>query len=143
MGPTDSVTLMTISRQTSRRNAWPTMRPCISRWMPKNTRVKILQKGGGRIKVTPLEALPEPPMLASLKSEVGRRWPMTSLLDMLKEADLRIDFTRAFSSVASREALDSETLRRRLLLCLHALGTNAGLKPIAAGEHDESYSDLR
>jgi hypothetical protein len=45
--------------------------------------------------------------------------------------------------VASREALDSETLRRRLLLCLYALGTNAGLKRIAAGEHDESYSDLR
>jgi len=115
----------------------------LDRGMPKNTGVKILQKGGGRIKVTPLEALPEPPMLASLKGEVGRRWPMTSLLDMLKEADLRIDFTRAFSSVASREALDPETLRRRLLLCLYALGTNAGLKRIAAGEHDENYSDLR
>jgi len=115
----------------------------LDRGMPKNTGVQILQKGGGRIKVTPLEALPEPPMLASLKGEVGRRWPMTSLLDMLKEADLRIDFTRAFSSVASREALDPETLRRRLLLCLYALGTNAGLKRIAAGEHDENYSDLR
>jgi TnpA family transposase len=68
---------------------------------------------------------------------------MTGLLDILKEADLRADFTRAFSSVATREALDPDTLRRRLLLCIFALGTNAGLKRIAAGEHGESYSDLR
>jgi len=113
--------------------------------LARNPGVRVLtsKKGNGRIKVTPLEALPEPPMLASLKAEVGRRWPMTGLLDILKEADLRADFTRAFSSVASREVLDPATLRRRLLLCIFALGTNAGLKRIAAGEHGESYSDLR
>ncbi len=115
----------------------------LDRAMPKNSSVTILSKHGGRIKVTPLEALPEPPTLTSLKSEISRRWPMTSLLDMLKEADLRIDFTRAFSSVASREALDPQTVRRRLLLCIFALATNAGLKRIAAGQHGESYSDLR
>jgi len=117
----------------------------LNRELPKNPGVQVLtsKKGNGRINVTPLEALPEPPMLASLKAEVGRRWPMTGLLEVLKEADLRVDCTRAFSSVATREVLDSLTLRRRLLLCIFALGTNAGLKRIAAGEHGETYSDLR
>jgi hypothetical protein len=117
----------------------------LNRDLPQNPGVQVLtsKKGNGRIKVTPLEALPEPPMLASLKAEVDRFWPMAGLLDVLKEADLRVDFTRAFSSVATREVLDPDTLRRRLLLCIFALGTNAGLKRIAAGEHDESYSDLR
>jgi TnpA family transposase len=117
----------------------------LNREMPKNPGVRVVahKKGGGRLKVTPLEKLPDPPNLASVKGEVGRRWPMTSLLDMLKEADLRVDFTRAFSSVASREVLDPDTLRRRLLLCIFALATNTGLKRIAAGDNRESYSDLR
>jgi hypothetical protein len=117
----------------------------LNREMLKNPDVCIVahKKGGGRLKVTPLEKLPEPPNLASLKSEVGKRWPMTSLLDMLKEADLRVNFTRAFSSVASREVLDPDILRRRLLLCIFALATNTGLKRIAAGDSSESYSDLR
>jgi len=115
----------------------------LDRAMPTNTGVQILPRDNGWIKVSPLDPLPEPQNLARLKGEIGRLWPMTSLLDMLKEADLRVDFTRAFTSVASRETLDPETLRRRLLLCLYALGTNTGLKRIAAGEHDESHADLR
>lgn len=111
--------------------------------MPTNTGVQILSTGKGRLKVSPLDPLPEPPTLTPLKGEIGRRWPMTSLLDMLKEADLRVNFTRAFTSVASRETLEPETLRRRLLLCLYGLGTNTGLKRIAAGEHEGSYADLR
>ncbi len=111
--------------------------------MPRNAGVAILPKENGWIKVSPLDPLPEPPTLARLKGEIGQRWPMTSLLDMLKEADLRVGFTRAFTSVASREMLDPQTLQRRLLLCLYGLGTNTGLKRIAAGEHDEDYADLR
>jgi hypothetical protein len=30
--------------------------------------------------------------------EITKRWPMTSLLDVLKETDLRVDFTRFFRS---------------------------------------------
>jgi TnpA family transposase len=111
--------------------------------MPRNTGVAILPKHSGWIKVSPLDPLPEPPTLTRLKGEIGQRWPMTGLLDMLKEADLRVGFTQAFTSVASREVLDSATVQRRLLLCLYGLGTNTGLKRIAAGEHDESYADLR
>jgi TnpA family transposase len=117
----------------------------LNREMPRNPGVRIVahKKSGGHLKVTPLDKLPDPPYLAAVKGEVGRRWPMTSLLDMLKEADLRVDFTHAFSSVASREVLDPDTLRRRLLLCIFALATNTGLKRIAAGDNQESYSDLR
>ena len=41
---------------------------------------------------------------------------MTSLLDMLKEADLRIRFTDVFRSVTPRESLDRDLLHERLLL---------------------------
>jgi len=40
-----------------------------------------------------LDAQPEPPRLQTFKSEVGRRWPMTSLLDVLKETHLRVGFS--------------------------------------------------
>ncbi|WUU94463.1 transposase [Actinoallomurus sp. NBC_01490] len=52
-----------------------------------------------------------------------------------------------FTSVATREALDKATLRRRLLLCLFALGTNMGIRQMAAtgehGEHGEHEGALR
>jgi TnpA family transposase len=38
-----------------------------------------------------------------------------------------------FTSVASREHIDRPTLQKRLLLCLYGMGTNAGLKRVAAG----------
>ena len=64
---------------------------------------------------------------------------MTSLLDILKEADLRLDFTQHFKSPATREVLDREVLRKRLLLSLYAMGTNTGLKRVSVGEHGEAY----
>ena len=54
------------------------------------------------------------------------------------------EFTGEFTSVASREVIDRDTLRRRLLLCLFALGTNMGIRAIVAtGEHGESEAGLR
>ncbi|MCC6444123.1 MAG: Tn3 family transposase [Armatimonadetes bacterium] len=110
--------------------------------MPKNPAVKFLEREKGRLCLTPLAALPDPPHLDALKAEVNRRWPLTSLLDMLKETDLRVGFTEAFKSPTPWEKLDRETLQRRLLLCLYGLGTNAGIKSMCAGEHGESYKDL-
>lgn len=52
---------------------------------------------------------------------------MTSLLDVLRETDLRVGFTDAFKSLRSRENLDRETLQQPLLLCLYGLGTNTGI----------------
>ena len=67
---------------------------------------------------------------------------MTGLLDLLKEADLRVGFTDAFATAATREAIDRDEVRRRLLLCLYGLGTNAGLKRLAVGRHGFSYKEL-
>ena len=80
--------------------------------------------------------------MGALKAELGRRWPMTGLLDILKEADLRVGFTDAFATAAAREATDRDEVRRRLLLCLYGLGTNAGLKRLAVGRHGFSYKEL-
>jgi TnpA family transposase len=64
-------------------------------------------------------------------------------LDILKETDLRIDFTEHFKTVASREALERNTLQKRLLLCLYGLGTNTGLKRLSAATLNTNYQDLR
>lgn len=110
--------------------------------MLKNPKVKITTNGNGWISVSPLDPQPEPVNLTRLKAEVQRRWPMTNLLDILKEADLRILFTNQFKTVAVREVIDRATLQKRLILALYGLGTNTGLKRISAGEHGESYKDL-
>ncbi len=66
----------------------------------------------------------------------------TSLLDMLKEVDLRIRFTDQFVTSGAREHLDRLALQKRLLLCLYALGTNTGLKRMSGGDANENYKDL-
>jgi len=39
--------------------------------------------------------------LVRLKAEMQERWPMTSLLAVLKETDLRVGFTEDFKSVVN------------------------------------------
>ena len=110
--------------------------------LPRNRDVRLRSRGKNRIAVTPLPPQPEADGLEPLKAELGRRWPMISLLDMLKEADLRTGFTEAFASSGDRETLDRATLRRRLLLCLYGMGTNTGLRRVAAGQEEISYKEL-
>lgn len=69
-------------------------------------------------------------------------WPMTSLLDMVKEADLRLGFTEALKSPTAYETLDRSVLQPRLLLCLHGLGTNAGLQRMAGLGSGVTAKDL-
>jgi hypothetical protein len=103
-----------------------------------------VQRSSGKsaIRLSPLSALAEPPNLIRLKLELVKRWPSTSLLDMLKEVDLRIHFNEQFVTAGAREQLDRMTLQKRLLLCLHALGTNTGLKRMSGGENSQSNKDL-
>ena len=110
--------------------------------LPSNPKVKLRSRGKNRIRLSPLEPQPEPPQLLQLKAEVLRRWPMTSLLDILKETDLRVGFTEAFPSLATREILDYETRQPRLLRCLYGLGTNTGLKRMVAPHEGISYPHL-
>ena len=110
--------------------------------IPKNPRVRLVDRRPGRIVLTPLTPQPEPVTLSSLKREVTRRWPMTSLLDVLKETDLRVGVTDEFHSASSREVMDRATLQKRLLLSFYGLGTNTGLKRVSASDREVTYSEL-
>jgi len=67
---------------------------------------------------------------------------MTNLLDVLKETDLRVEFTDEFQSTSSREVIDRLDLQKRLLLSFYGLGTNTGLKRVSASDRDIGYKDL-
>ncbi len=110
--------------------------------LPRNSMVTISGKAGGWIHLTPLDAQPESSNVTSLKAELGLTWPMTSLLDILKETDLRLNFSDALRSVTSYENLERAVLRPRLLLCLHGIGTNTGLQRMNAAQHGATYRDL-
>lgn len=110
---------------------------------PANRDVKLKARAGGaRLSLRPLSPQTDPVGLEDLKAELGRRWPMTSLLDVLKEVDLRTEFTPLFRAAGSRQNLPQEEVSRRLLLALFGIGTNIGLKAIAAGPHKVSYKEL-
>jgi TnpA family transposase len=87
---------------------------------------------------------PEPAGLEALKAEVQRRWGVIDLLDVLKDADWLTGFTDEFTSAATREHVDRDTLRKRLLLDCFALGTNVGIRRIVtAGDHGQTEAQLR
>ena len=115
--------------------------------IPTNNKVKIVSttKNGdiGRIKITPYQPQVEPSNLVALQQTINERWPAINLIDILKEADLRIGFTKAFTTVASRANINKHEFLKRLLLCLYAIGSNTGLKRISGANEDVSYSDLR
>ncbi|WP_299163909.1 Tn3 family transposase [Accumulibacter sp.] len=110
--------------------------------LKKNPSVRLSSKGGGWITLTPLDAQPDPPNLTALKAELNAIWPMTSLLDMVKETDLRLGFTDALKSPTSYETMDRAVLQPRLLLCLHGLGTNAGLQRMAGLDSGTTAREL-
>jgi TnpA family transposase len=108
-----------------------------------NEFVQIQEKNGkSKIALTPLDAQKEPTHLERLKVEITDRWGATSLLDMLKETDIRVNFTHLLKSATGLEKLDRKTLQRRLLLSLYGLGTNTGLKRVTVGNVEENYRDL-
>lgn len=114
----------------------------LNKHISANPKVKIIAvKDGHRLSITPFEPLTEPDNLSSLKREITQRWPGTSLLDILKEADLRADFTRFIQSGTERSHMDKSTLRRRILLCLFGMGTNTGIKSMESLPEDD-YKDL-
>lgn len=115
----------------------------LDRGLPDNPRVHLTQRNGrGWISVARLDKQPEPTNLGHLKAEVKRRWAWVSLLDVLKETDLRVGFTRLFKSATAHENLPPLVLQKRLLLCLYALGTNTGFSRVSAGDSEVSDHHL-
>lgn len=82
--------------------------------LPGNDKVRLRWSGENRICITPFDPAPEPKGLAGLKAEVGRRWPMTGLLDTLKETALDTGFLDVFETSATREALPRDVRNQRL-----------------------------
>jgi TnpA family transposase len=108
-----------------------------------NKRVKLRKtKKGNRIKLTPYEKQDNPPTISRLHLAIQQRWSTINLIDILKESDLRIDFTKQLETIASRENLPRSALVKRLLLCLFGVGSNAGLKRVQAANSDVTYNDL-
>jgi hypothetical protein len=105
------------------------------RGLPRNADVRITSRGSGWIRLTPLQPKPPPANIEALKAAIAAEWPMTDLLDVVKEADLRLGFTDRLRSPTAYEALERAVLRPRLLLCLNGMGTNAGLKRMASVQH--------
>jgi len=105
--------------------------------------LSIAERRSGAIKLTPLEAQPEPANLRRVKAEVARRWGMVPLVDMLKEAVLRTGCLDTVTSVATGGSIPAGVLAERLLLAIYAYGTNTGIRAVAAGGHGHSEADIR
>lgn len=100
----------------------------------KNPHVKITKrKNKPWIKLSPLIQQLEPQNLKRVKEFINKHWDSISLLDVLKEVDLREGFTESFTSSGNREILTKEKKQKRLILCLFAIGTNTGLSRILSG----------
>jgi len=111
--------------------------------LPSNAEVRLGERRGKSwITLTPLGAQPDPDNIIKIKAELQAKWSMTGLLDMVKESDLRLGMTEAFKSPTVYERLERSVLRPRLLLCLHGLGTNAGLQRLASLGSEVSTKDL-
>ena len=108
--------------------------------------VTIQRPGGGKkgvFKVPKLEKRPERPIIQEAKARVLRRWGMQDLLNILLEADQRINFLQFFHTSGQRQVLSTEELRRRLLLVIFSLGTNIGPKRLhAAANLSCSYAEF-
>lgn len=72
----------------------------------------------GRIGVKKLDKKKPTANLTYLHNHVKQAWGLVSLLDILKEVDLRVGFTQHFKSLTGESRLSPSVLQRRLLLCL-------------------------
>lgn len=111
--------------------------------LPRLGWLEIADRKAGAIKLTPLEAAPEPRNLRRIKNEVGRRWAAVPLIDVLKETVLRTGCLRAVTSVAGSGHLPPEVLAERLMLAIYAYGTNCGIRSVASAEHGHTEEEIR
>jgi TnpA family transposase len=104
----------------------------------------VKRKGKTWIVLTPFEKAKEPKVIQSLKEAVLEKWGVIDLLDILKEVDLRENFTQCFTTAGNRTILDGETIRKRLLYSIFSIGTNTGFKRTAgASKSAVTFEELR
>jgi hypothetical protein len=112
--------------------------------LPRLDWLDIAERPAGAIRLTPLDAAPEPRNLRRIKNEVARRWTAVPLIDVLKEAVLRTGCLREVTSVAGSGHLAPEVLAERLMLAIYAYGTNCGIRSVASAERhgdDEGHGE--
>ena len=56
------------------------------------------------------------PTWVKLQQEISSKWSNIHLIDILKESDLRIQFTREIETVGKSSSILSSDLQKRLLL---------------------------
>ncbi len=110
--------------------------------LAKNDKVHVAWTTKPKFLITPLTADRPPQTLEALKGTIAETWPMTSLLDMVKETALDTGFLREFTTAGQYQKIDRAALNQRLLLCLYGLGTNAGIKRISAATSNATYDQL-
>ena len=112
--------------------------------IPHNKLVIIKNsKVGNNIKVTPSDPQVEPDNIIKLQQEITNKWSSIHLIDILKESDLRINFTKELKTIGKGSSIKSSDLQKRLLLCIFGIGSNTGLKRISIANEAVNYSDLR
>lgn len=100
---------------------------------PSLDRVEISDRKAGAIKLTPIEAAPEPRNLRRIKNEVARRWSAVPLIDILKEAILRTGCLAKVTATTGTGHMSPEVLAERLILVIYAYGTNCGIRQMISG----------
>jgi hypothetical protein len=109
-----------------------------------NEKVKIKNRGKkGSIKVTPYDPQQSPKNIPILHQKIVDRWGSISLMDVLKETDLRLGFSEKLKSTLSSERINTYDLTIRKLLCIYGIGTNMGLSRMASGEFSNLESALQ
>ena len=116
--------------------------------------VSIAERRSGAIKLTALDAQPEPRNLRRVTNEVLVRWGTVPLVDMLKETVLRTGCLDAVTSGTTGGSIRPDVPAERLLLAIYAYGTNTGgpdayprlapalTRPIRRGIVEEQYDQM-
>lgn len=115
----------------------------LNKTIPKNEKVSLIKRKKGAIKLSPSSPQDPPTNLGILHQEINRLWPNIPLIDVLKEVDFRVGFTKNFEGLGVYSSIPEDSLQKRLLFCLYGLGSNIGLKRLATSHTGESYADLR
>lgn len=116
----------------------------LNKSIPTNPKVKIVQyKKGARFKVSPSAPQSEPKNIFALHQEIQNRWPSINLIDILKEVELRIGFTKHCRGSSRFQKMVIDVLRKRLLLCFYGIGSNIGLKRASIANEFSAESELR
>ncbi|WP_344953924.1 Tn3 family transposase, partial [Sphaerisporangium flaviroseum] len=105
--------------------------------------LQIAERKSGAIKLSPIEAAPEPRNLRRIKNEVARRWSAVPLIDVLKEAILRTGCLEKVAALTGGGHLDGQVLAERLMLLIYAYGTNCGIRSVTSGAHPHTEEELR